>query len=78
MDDSTSSIPAIHDWHLEKALAELGLLPALTAGQVRCTSCEAVLSLDTVGGILVQGEGRYALMCGRVECLERLSEKPGQ
>lgn len=69
MSDLPTRIPAIHDWHLRRVLDELGLLPALEAGEIRCFACESRLTLDAVGGILVRGQGAFALVCSRAECL---------
>lgn len=71
MKGDSSTIPAVHDWHLEGVLSDLGLMPALRAGELRCASCQAVLSLERVGAILVRQKGRYALVCLRSDCIER-------
>jgi len=74
MDSDVSTIPAVHDWHLERVLADLGLLLALDAGELRCACCQDVLSLETIGGILVRRKGRYSLVCSRIDCIEKAPE----
>ncbi len=65
-----ASIPAVHEWHLERILAELGLLEALNARSLHCTNCEVTLSLAEIGA-LIRGHGDCVLLtCDRVRCLE--------
>lgn len=67
----TTAIPAVHDWHLEEVLRDLGLLSLLSEGQLRCAVCDSVLTFEIVGGILVRGENQFELVCSRTTCLER-------
>lgn len=68
-----TSVPAVHEWHIERILEELGILADVSSGSQTCVSCGATLSLDGIGA-LVRGEGtRVLLSCERVACLDAAS-----
>ena len=64
-------LPAIHDWHLERVLRELGLDIQIQAGDARCARCGVALSRERIGGILVLSEGRYGVVCDRPRCISQ-------
>lgn len=69
-----SDFPAIHDWHLEEVLRDLGLWELLQSGDARCRACGRNMIADEIGGLLVEKE-RYSLVCDRPECI--MSGDPG-
>ncbi len=69
MSETPTKIPAIHDWHLREVLADLHLLVALEAGEVQCIGCKSLLTIDSVGGILVRAPGEFSLVCTNRHCL---------
>ena len=75
MSVTTTSIPAVHDWHLREVLADLGLLVQVENGFAVCHRCKGSISFENLGGILVVGEGEYALLCDAPLCLSPESGK---
>ena len=74
MKANTTKISAIHDWHLQQTLSELGLLVPLEQGLLRCKNCEKKLVFDSVGGILVLESKQYALVCDNALCISTVSQ----
>lgn len=71
------TVPAIHDWHLDKALVALGLAEDIASGIARCARCGSLTERASIGGILVLGAGRFAIVCHRPECLtDSTAESP--
>lgn len=71
MSSDHRSLPAIHDWHLERVLSELKLDERIRTGDARCAFCRIVVPLERIGAILVVRPGEYAVVCDRSECLSR-------
>lgn len=71
MTSAIETLSAIHDWNLRQVLQDLTLLTPIEQGNARCQSCGSILSLDTVGGILVLEGHKYALVCDSPDCLEK-------
>lgn len=69
MSAAKKPLAAIHDWHLDRVLRELGLEAQIQIGDARCARCGAVLSRERIGGILVLGDDEYDIVCDRVECI---------
>jgi hypothetical protein len=69
-----SDIPALHDWHLEDVLRELGLHEPLLDGAVPCFVCGTKLSIETLGGIIVGAEGAHRLVCSDPACISGAAE----
>lgn len=69
------ALPAIHDWHLQKTLEELGLMGRLKADQARCIICQRVLSLENIGGLKRSSNKSVELICDRPDCLFTASER---
>jgi hypothetical protein len=74
MENRTESIAAIHDWHLEQVLEDLGLLSAIKSNHTKCAICDQPITLENLGGILVQPAHSYAIVCDKPECLEYASK----
>lgn len=71
MERTRTEIPAVHEWHLQKVLLDLGMLDALTHGEVRCRMCERVVTLESVGALIVGHEKKVAICCDLATCMER-------
>lgn len=69
-----SDFPAIHDWHLEEVLRDLGLWELLEAGNAKCRVCERSITVEDLGGLFVERK-EYSFVCDRPECL--MSAKGG-
>ena len=70
-------LPAIHDWHLQRTLEELGLMDRIKADQAQCAICQRVISLENIGGIKRSGNRTVELICDRPDCLFAASERRG-
>ncbi len=71
---AVSIVKAIHDTDLERVLKKLGLYEKLVAGELRCSICGRLLTLENLGGIYREN-GEVKLVCNKIECLVEAAEK---
>lgn len=69
MSSKRHSVPALHEWHLEPVLRELGLLKEIDEGTAICQQCTQSITLNNLSGIVVLGGGKYSLVCNRPDCI---------
>jgi hypothetical protein len=74
MENTRTEIPAVHEWHLEKVLSDLGMLDALTRGEVLCRMCGRVVTLESVGALIVGHDKSIAICCDLATCLEQATD----
>ena len=71
---SRLTVPAVERRDLAKILEPLGILEPLAAGAVQCQSCSNILTINTVGAVLVQGS-ELLLFCNLADCIEEASRR---
>lgn len=68
-------IRAVHDVDLKLFLQKIGLLEDMEKGQLRCSFCGCLLTLDNFGGVYKEN-GQLKPFCQKTECyLEVLKRK---
>ena len=64
---------AVHRDKLEEFLRKLGLWEPLSKGMLKCTICEAVISIDNIGLIIPYGD-EIILCCSNSVCLFKIKD----
>lgn len=67
--DNRIVIPAIHDWHLEKILNDLGLLHGVREGRATCSYCNRIVTLENLSALRLGPNQTIFLVCDANECL---------
>lgn len=68
-------IKAIYDADLKSFLEKLGLLEHIKSGQLKCSFCNSILTLENFGGVFKEN-GQLKPFCQETECyLEALKRK---
>lgn len=68
------TIKAVHDKDLEKFLAKLGLLEKIKRGELRCSICGEIITLENFFCVYPE-EGKIKVCCNRRECYEKVLAK---
>ncbi len=64
------SVTAVSAEDVERVLRRLGLYDDTVNGRAKCFICGKVVSMDTIGGMLMVG-GRVVLVCDRPACIAK-------
>jgi len=68
-------IKAIYDSDLESFLKKIGFLEDIQKGQLKCSFCNCVLTIDNFGGVFKEN-GKLKPFCQKTECyMEVLKRK---
>lgn len=70
-------VHAIHKRDLETILRDLEMLDALVAGALRCASCGAPMTVDTLQCLFTE-ENEIRCCCTNAECYERVLSQKGK
>ena len=65
-------VKAVHDQHLERVLANLGILDKLIAGKLNCAVCGCQVDLDNLGTIFPNGED-VGVSCDNDRCVRAIT-----
>jgi hypothetical protein len=60
-------ISAIHRRDMELILRDLGVLDQITAGEVRCSECSQIITVDSIQCLFME-EGQLRVCCKNVAC----------
>lgn len=60
---------AVHDRDLEDLLASLKIQRKLEAGEIKCSSCDKVVTLDSLGGLFFSN-GQVHAICDDLGCID--------
>lgn len=69
-----NSIKAVYDADLEMLLKRLAMYDLVTAGQCRCMFCQSTITLDTIDGIIPNGN-EISFSCTSPACRLKLIEE---
>jgi hypothetical protein len=67
--DNRIVVPAIHDWHLEKILSDLGLLGQVQRGMVTCSGCAEIVTMENLSALKLGPNQTILFVCDRNDCL---------
>jgi|CXWL01.1.fsa_nt_gi hypothetical protein len=67
--DNRIVIPAIHDWHLEKVLQDLGVLANVREGLAACEGCGKKVTLENLSAIRLGPNHTILFVCDGNDCL---------
>lgn len=65
-------VKAVYDQHLERVLANLGILAKLIAGELNCAVCGCQVDLDNLGTIFPNGED-VGVSCDNDRCIRAIT-----
>jgi len=65
-------VKAVYDQHLERVLANLGILDKLTVGELNCAVCGCQVDLDNLGTIFPNGED-VGVSCDNDRCVRAIT-----
>jgi len=65
-------VKAVYDQHLERVLANLGILDKLIAGELNCAVCGCQVDLDNLGTIFPNGED-VGVSCDNDRCVRAIT-----
>ena len=69
-------ISAVHEEDIEDVLEKLGLLHSLKKGEIRCESCNAIITTNNLQSFFAIN-GKIGFCCENLMCYETLIEKMG-
>ena len=68
------TIRAIHDTDLVKVLKKLGLYEGVVEGRYKCFECGVRITLENLGGLFKDEDGKINFVCNNIKCLMKATE----
>jgi len=67
-------VEAVYDQHLERVLANLGILDKLIAGELNCAVCGCQVDLDNLGTIFLDDDN-VGVSCDNNRCVRTITTR---
>lgn len=67
-------VEAVYDQHLERVLANLGILDKLIAGELNCAVCGCEVDLDNLGTIFLDDDN-VGVSCDNNRCVRTITTR---